>query len=274
MPELPEVETVKNQLLSELNLPVQIQHIAFSEFNLRSPSPRTQADFFANQTLVSITRRSKYLLFQFASGEGFLSHLGMTGRWRLQASGKPLIKHDHVILNLAGFKQLIYNDPRRFGFFEILKKQEIHPLLRKLGPEPLSENFEENSFFKKLKSRKSAIKSVIMNAEVVVGVGNIYASESLFRSGISPMKKAHRLKLSEAKKLMLEIRQVLTEAIGSGGSTIDDYRDVFGKSGGFQNQFFVYGRESFKCLKCKATIKKKNLSGRATYWCPSCQSSK
>lgn len=274
MPELPEVEIVKRQLEMQLSLPASIKSIQFSEFNLRNPSPRKQKKHFENQLITGISRRSKYLLFHFQSGDGFLSHLGMTGRWRLQPSQEALQKHDHVMIDLQGERRLIYNDPRRFGYFTVLKKDQIHPLLKKLGPEPLTDDFEESSFFKKLKIRQSPIKNVIMDAQVVVGVGNIYASESLYRAGISPLKKSSKLNLQNVKKLMSEIRQVLSEAIVSGGSTIDDYRDVNGDAGGFQKKFYVYGREGQPCLRCESKIKKKNLAGRSTFWCSKCQSGK
>lgn len=273
MPELPEVEVVKRELEVRLPAQEQIMSIEFSKFNLRSPLPRAHQKHFINQRIVSVSRRSKYLLFYFSTGDGFLSHLGMTGNWRFEAPGQGVRKHDHIKI---GFENcdLIYNDPRRFGFFELMKKNETHSLLKKLGPEPLSDNFHEPTFLENLRTKSSPIKNVIMNAEVVVGVGNIYACESLFRAGISPMKKANRLSSQEVQILRREMRQVLLEAIALGGSSIDDYRQVSGKSGDFQKSFFVYGRESEPCLRCQTKIKKRVLAGRSTFWCPKCQSLK
>lgn len=273
MPELPEVEVVKRELEARLPTHAQIKNIEFSEFNLRSPMPRDQKNHFIGQRIAKILRRSKYLLFYFTSGDGFLSHLGMTGNWRDEASGQPFLKHDHVKIEFENFC-LIYNDPRRFGFFEVLKANQVHKLLKNLGPEPLSDEFTDQVFFGSLKSKKGPIKNVIMSAEVVVGVGNIYACESLFRAGISPIKKANLLSFEGVKKLRHEIRQVLKQAIELGGSSIDDYRHVSGQAGDFQKKFFVYGREAEPCLRCKTKIKKKVLAGRSTFWCPNCQSLK
>lgn len=273
MPELPEVEVVKRELEAHLSANEQIQSIEFSKFNLRSPFPHTQKKHFIHQRIVSVSRRSKYLLFYFSTGDGFLSHLGMTGNWRIEALGHMPRKHDHIVIGFEKFS-LIYNDPRRFGFFELLRKNEIHPLLKKLGPEPLNDEFSDESFLESLRTKSSPIKNIIMKAEVVVGIGNIYACESLFRAGISPLKKANLISYSKVRILRQKIKQILLEAIELGGSSIDDYRQVSGKSGDFQKSFFVYGRESEPCLRCQTQIKKTVLAGRSTFWCPKCQSLK
>lgn len=276
MPELPEVELVRRQLESCLCLPQTITDVSFSKFDLRTPFPRKQKNHIQNQTVTSIERRGKYLILRFKSGDGVLTHLGMTGHWRIENSAYTPQTHDHVVLSLEGVQSsraqtLIYNDPRRFGFFELLEGQKTHRLLQNLGPEPFSPQFSAEYLYEKVHARRAPIKNLLMNASLVVGVGNIYASEALFLARISPLKSAHRLRLKDFSVLVLEVQKLLKKAIEKGGSSFDDYRHVSGERGSFQKHFSVYDRASEPCLICATKIRKKVLSGRSTFWCPTCQ---
>ncbi|MFN8846411.1 MAG: bifunctional DNA-formamidopyrimidine glycosylase/DNA-(apurinic or apyrimidinic site) lyase [Bdellovibrionales bacterium] len=276
MPELPEVETLRRQLAQELPMPALIREVKFSVHNLRTPMPRHQKDFFIGQSIVNIERRAKYLIFRFENGEGVLTHLGMTGSWRIENSSDLQKKHDHVVLDLENQNTrkslaLIYNDPRRFGFFEILKNHETHKLLKKLGAEPLSSDWSWQDLYEKVHTRSSPIKNLLMNAEIVVGVGNIYASEALFRAGISPLRLGCRIKKREAEKLKKSIVEILNEALIYGGSSIDDYRHLSGQKGQMQSRFSVYGRSKLPCLVCQHPVKKITQSGRSSFYCSKCQ---
>lgn len=277
MPELPEVELVKRQLVDSLELPQMILKIEFSKFDLRNPMPRQQKHLIENQMIVSLGRRAKYILFKLRSGDTLVTHLGMTGSWRFASHGEIPRKHDHVVICLGPKKgsesvmKLIYNDPRRFGFFEFCEKKRQSDLLKNLGPEPLDPEFSGQQLFAKIKSIASPIKSVIMNSRVVVGVGNIYASEALFRAKISPFRRASKIKIKQSEKLVQAIKEVLNLSLESGGSSIDNYKHVSGKSGEFQNLHQVYNREGLGCKACAGIIKKKVLTGRSTFWCPRCQ---
>lgn len=271
MPELPEVEHVKRQLDHLIGLPRQVSSIEFFRKDLRFPIPKKLKTLLPGLHLIAIERRAKYLLFKFKEG-WLLSHLGMTGAWREITAGEEKILHDHVRLNFENGLSLIFNDPRRFGFIDWVETLEDHPRLNHLGPEPLNAEFTAETLFKKLRGRKAAIKTMIMDQRIVVGVGNIYASEALFRAGIRPTRAAGRVTLQECERLVAEIRTILLEAIASGGSTIRTYRSADGTEGSFQSRFFVYERKGESCLKCKVTnISSKMIGSRSTYWCARCQ---
>jgi formamidopyrimidine-DNA glycosylase len=277
MPELPEVELVKRQLVESLELPQKILKIEFSRFDLRNPMPRNQKHLIQNQVIVALERRAKYILFKLASGDTLVTHLGMTGSWRFAGTNESPQKHDHVVIQLEprppseSVINLIYKDPRRFGFFEFCKNNQQSALLKNLGPEPLNSEFSGAYFYAKLKSFKSPIKSLIMNSKIVVGVGNIYASEALFAAKISPFRQPLRMTKQQAEDLVQAIKNILKQSLLFGGSSIDDYKHVSGKSGEFQNLHQVYSREGLGCKVCERNIKKKTLAGRSTYWCPNCQ---
>jgi formamidopyrimidine-DNA glycosylase len=226
---------------------------------------------FEGQVLREISRRSKYLLFGFQKG-GILSHLGMTGHWRIET--QPVgsrQKHDHIQLDFEKGLSLIYNDPRRFGFFDGFKKVQEHPLLKNIGPEPLGPSMNGEVLWHLLKKREGPIKSVLMNQVVIAGVGNIYASEVLFKAGIKPSKKASQLKIEDCIRLCKELKLLLQKSIRMGGSSFDDFKHVSGKKGGFQNHFLVYDQAGQPCPQCQKPIRKKVFSGRSTFWCSTCQ---
>ncbi len=270
MPELPEVETVRQQLKKTLSDQPTVTQVKALRADLRFPIPELSG--LKNQKIFDIQRRAKYLLFQL-NNNVLISHLGMTGYWRF-LKDEFLNKHDHLIIGLSNGKNLVYNDPRRFGFVDLLEKDNIESSrwLHHLGPEPWDEElFTAKYMQKKAKSSQRNIKVFLMDQEVVVGVGNIYASEALFQAGIDPKKKAGRLKLAEWQKLVQVIPQILKQAVQGGGTTLRDYRNVFGGYGGHQVALKVYGRADEPCVVCKEPIKKAVMGGRSTYWCSKCQ---
>lgn len=270
MPELPEVETVRRGLQQFLKDKPAIEKIEWKGLKLRFNIPKKLSETLSGQKIQNIERRSKYLLIQ-TEYHTLLSHLGMTGSWRMDQA--QLIKHDHLIIYFKDGRRLIYNDPRRFGFVDLLKRgeEESSRWLKILGPEPLSENFNADYLLQKRKNKSVSMKTFVMDAKVVVGVGNIYASEALFLAKINPKKKASKLKEEEAKRLVQSIRQVLQSAIQAGGTTFRDFKNAEGNLGYFQVALKVYERSGEKCCVCKSTIQKFRQGGRSTYWCRQCQ---
>ncbi len=272
MPELPEVENVKLSL-EGLGAPGQ----QFAKVQLLSPALRTPlkkdlSKRLPGQKILCVRRRAKFLLFE-TENFWIVNHLGMTGSWRPLDNGDELIKHDHVVFEFGSGMKLVFNDPRRFGLMEMVDKQSLerHAWLKNLGPEPLEADFTGEYLFRVTRRLKSPIKNVIMDQKKVVGVGNIYASEALFRAGIKPTRPAGRLRREEADRLVERIREVLFLAIASGGSTIRDYKNSRGESGQFQNLFVVYDRLGQPCVNCGTKIRSRFLGGRNTYWCAKCQ---
>lgn len=269
MPELPEVEHVRRQLGTMIGMPRKVLRLEYFRKDLRFPLPLNLKTSLAGKELLEIERRAKYLLFKFADG-WVLSHLGMSGSWRELKTGEARIQHDHVQLSFVDGPSLVFNDPRRFGFIDWinLDSKTNHIRLRHLGPEPFDPNFTGHYLFEKLRKRTAPIKAMIMDQRLVVGVGNIYASEALFRAKVRPSRAAGRVSRDECDRLVQEVRIILTTAIDAGGSTIRTYRSADGSEGQFQTRFFVYGRAGEKCLTCKnSTISTKVIGGRSTFWC-------
>lgn len=271
MPELPEIENIRQTLEHLGTVGRKFQSVELRRQGLRTPFPPQMSQKLKGQTIKGISRRAKFLLFET---EEFviLSHLGMTGFWRTEQSAHYK-KHDHVIFHFNSGPQLILNDTRRFGILDLLEKSKLNKSvwLKYLGIEPLASDFSGDLLFTKSRHLKCTIKSFIMDQKRIVGVGNIYASEALFRAGIRPTRKAMTIKHDEANALVESIKKVLHEAIASGGSTIRDYRDPNGNQGGFQERFSVYNREGSSCLQCGHPVKAKVIVGRNTFWCPNCQ---
>lgn len=275
MPELPEVETVRRELSESLKPGIEIERLEMHRPDLRFKIPIKLPKLLAGARLYQIRRRAKYLLWEIEreTVQGtMLSHLGMTGAWRFTQDAPEL--HDHVSIYFRDGRKLVYSDPRRFGYLDWIEgDRDQHKLLRHLGPEPIDEAaFTAEYLFTRTRKRPGPIKSLLMNQNLVVGVGNIYASEALFRAGLRPLKPARSLRLENCEKLVQSIREVLWAAIDSGGSTIRDYKNVSGGSGEFAQKLMVYDRVGEKCRKCKTAIKMRTLAGRSTYWCPACQS--
>lgn len=272
MPELPEVENVRLSLERQGLAGQKFAQVELLREGLRTPFARGISKTLKDQRLASIRRRAKFLLFETDS-HVLISHLGMTGSWRAVKGAFDLEKHDHVVLHFHSGLKLVFNDPRRFGILELIEKdrQTSNKWLKHLGIEPLEKGFSTEFLFSSTRRRKVPIKNLIMDQKVVVGVGNIYASEALFRAQVKPIKAAERLTRAEAERLVISIRQVLTRAIQAGGSTIRDYRNSEGTDGSFQQEFSVYDRAGEACLKCGSKVRSRFLAGRNTFWCPKCQ---
>jgi formamidopyrimidine-DNA glycosylase len=268
MPELPEVETVRRGL-EPLLVGATIRNVQVQRHDLRTPIPTDFAWRLNGSRVLAIRRRAKYLLID-TSSVTVLSHLGMTGTWRLAAIGNER-PHDHCYLELADGRRLAFRDPRRFGQLDFVAPGDVHPSLARLGPEPLSADFNVEYLRERLRARRQAVKVLIMDQAVVVGVGNIYAQEACFRAGILPGTPAGKLSRPRLATLIAEVRHVLASAIEAGGSTISDFRQAGGESGYFQHAFQVYNRAGQPCLRCAATLRGQNFAGRSTVWCPQCQ---
>lgn len=270
MPELPEVETTRRGIAPHLEHH-RVTQVVIRHRGLRWPVPRRLANHLVGQRLNAIERRAKYLLFRFDAGT-LLLHLGMSGHLRVIPADTPAQKHDHLDFVFEGERCLRFNDPRRFGSVHWTSDvAENHPLLKLLGPEPLSEDFDGDVLFEKSRKRKIAVKLFIMNAHIVVGVGNIYASEALFLAGIRPGRAAGRVTRVEYARLAEAIKTVLQRAIAKGGTTLRDFTQPDGNTGYFQVHLNVYDRAGEPCRVCGSEIRHKTMGQRATYWCPSCQ---
>lgn len=271
MPELPEVETTRRGITPHL-IGRTVSEIIVRETRLRLPVP-PDLDRLEGQRVISLQRRSKYLIGAFGNGEQLLIHLGMSGSLRICEPAMELRKHDHVMLVLDDGRQVRFHDPRRFGIVLPIGCGPAgeHPLLRHLGPEPLGPDFDARVLYEACRTRKAAIKQVIMDAKVVVGVGNIYASESLFRAGIRPGTPAHRISKPRLARLAEAIRNVLEESIEQGGTTLRDFVNSAGEPGYFKQRLFVYERAAMPCRVCGTPIRQAVMGQRSTYWCPRCQ---
>jgi formamidopyrimidine-DNA glycosylase len=271
MPELPEVETTRLGISPHL-LGKKISEIIIRRFDLRWPVSENLSEL-EGASFIAVRRRSKYLLLETDLGDIIMIHLGMSGSMRVIPMGEDWKKHDHIGFTLNTGLQLRYHDPRRFGLVMRIAASEIqtHPLLVNLGPEPLEETFTASYLHNTLKNKSIPIKVAIMDAKIVVGVGNIYASESLFRSGIHPTLQANKLSKPKTLKLTTAIRAVLTESITQGGTTLRDFLKSDGEPGYFKQRLFVYGRKGEPCRICKTPISHQVLGQRATYWCDKCQ---
>jgi len=274
MPELPEVETTRRGIEPHIS-GRRIAAVHVYDARLRWPVPSTLPNVLQNARIVAVERRSKYLLFRVEARAGpgtMLVHLGMTGSVRVLADAPPLRKHDHVEWVLDDGSRVRYHDPRRFGSILWLPGADpTHPLLDGLGPEPFDPAFDADYLHARTRGRRAAIKVALMDNRVVVGVGNIYAAESLFRAGVRPTTPAGRLSRARAAALVAAVREVLAEAIDKGGSTLRDYVGSGGEPGKFQLDTRVYGRAGEPCRVCGTAIRSLRLGQRASCYCPVCQ---
>lgn len=269
MPELPEVETTRRGL-APLVTAHRIARLTVREPRLRWPIARGLNARLAGREVVALSRRGKYLLFELDRG-CLLIHLGMSGSLRYLPATVPLRTHDHFDIELEGGALLRYNDPRRFGSLHFTTAPERHPLLRDLGPEPFADEFTGDYLWRASRGRQTAIKTLIMNGHVVVGVGNIYANEALYRAGIHPARPAARVSRVRLERLCTEIRRVLEDALRSGGTTLRDFVGGDGQPGYFRQSLAVYERDGQPCQGCGAAIRRRVLGQRASYFCPRCQ---
>jgi formamidopyrimidine-DNA glycosylase len=269
MPELPEVETsrrgIEPWLVDQTIVGVQIR-----ERRLRWPISRDIDDRLPGQTVTSVGRRAKYLLINTTGGTAIL-HLGMSGSVFIIDRDTPAGIHDHIDIDLESGHALRLRDPRRFGSLHWSDDVANHWLLKNLGPEPLGDDFDGRYLFEKSRGRRVAVKQFIMNANIVVGVGNIYASESLFRAGINPKRAAGRISLLRYERLAVAIREVLQESIRAGGTTLRDFYGGDGEAGYFAQELQVYDRKDEPCLRCDRPVTAIVQGQRATYYCKRCQ---
>lgn len=269
MPELPEVETTRRGLEPHV-VGRKITAVEVREPRLRWRVPDSLPETLAGRRIDALGRRAKYLLF--AAGDGtLLLHLGMSGSLRYLPRNEPLRPHDHVDICLEGGGRLRFNDPRRFGSLHFTLAPREHPLLRDLGPEPLEPSFTADYLWRSARGRRVPIKQHLMSGRIVVGVGNIYASEALFRAGIHPARAAGRIARARFPALVDGVRAVLAEAIGHGGTTLRNFVGGDGRPGYFRQSLSVYDREAAPCPGCGTPIRRVVLGQRATYYCPRCQ---
>ncbi len=278
MPELPEVETVRRGLESHL-IDATVKEVVVRDRRLRWPIAADFETQLRGRRIIAIERRSKYLLFRLAGLQKstLLAHLGMTGSLVVHRLDSPLayMPHDHVDVVLSGRQEslvLRYNDPRRFGSMQFFQGLDaVQPLLAHLGPEPLTDALTGEYLYEQTRRRTGPIKQALMDNTLVVGVGNIYANESLFRAGIHPHRAANRVSRARYERLVREVKAVLTEAITAGGSTLRDFVNAAGEPGYFQLDYFVYGRNGQPCKVCGTPLKLMRHGGRATVFCATCQ---
>ena len=286
MPELPEVEIVKQSLNKNIKYK-KIIKVTVRNRNLRFKIPRNFETYLENKNITKITRFSKYIIIHLSSKSFCIIHLGMSGTIHLIKNNKKKKftnlsfyhslklpkKHNHIEIKFEKCT-IIYNDPRRFGFFELIKNQEqLNKRFIKFGPEPFSNLFCLSYVRNYFKNKKKDIKNFLLDQKFVSGIGNIYASEILFQSKIDPTKKGKLMTENNCKKIVINSRKVLLSAINKGGSSIRDFKNISGTKGTFQKNFKVYQRENLSCKrqKCRGIIQKKNLSNRATFFCNTCQ---
>lgn len=266
MPELPEVETTKTSLLPLLDQ--KVMQVQVRESRLRWPIPE-DIQQLQGQKLISLSRRSKYILAEFEH-HTMLWHLGMSGSFRICNPENELRKHDHLIIQFEDC-ELRYHDPRRFGCIIWLNEQSQTKLIDTLGPEPLNDAFNAEYLASKFKNKNVGAKVAIMDNHIVVGVGNIYATESLFNLGIHPAQPASSLSVDQIEKLVIEVKRILKQAIDLGGSTLRDYSNAMGENGYFQQTLLAYGRAGEMCVNCETTLENLKLGQRASVFCPQCQ---
>jgi len=269
MPELPEVETSRRGIEPHI-VDATISRVVVRERRLRWPVAREVDRNLPGQVITSVGRRAKYLLINTDKGSAIL-HLGMSGSVCIVKRDAPAGVHDHVDIELESGLTLRFRDPRRFGSLHWSEDPLSHPLLAKLGPEPLGDDFDASYLWRKSRGRKVSVKQFIMNANIVVGVGNIYASESLFIAGINPRRAAGRIARHRYDTLVDAIKDVLTKAIEAGGTTLRDFYGGDGEAGYFQQQLEAYGREDEPCRRCDTPITAIVQGQRSTYYCKNCQ---
>lgn len=278
MPELPEVETVRRGIAPVL-VGRKLVRVLQRRPDLRVPFPPQMAEQLTGRRVTAVNRRAKFLLITFEDGLTLIVHLGMSGKFVILPgeANRPdnFAPHDHVILDTEGGDRLVFNDPRRFGLMDLTPTDAVDHArwFAGMGPEPLGNSFSAESLSEALRGRRTSIKAALLDQKVVAGLGNIYVSEALFRSGISPRRSAHTIPGRRAERLVPAIRDVLQAAIEAGGSSLRDYVRADGELGYFQHQFLVYGRAGESCPNagCGGTIARITQSGRSTFYCGNCQ---
>jgi formamidopyrimidine-DNA glycosylase len=272
MPELPEVETIRQGLARLVKKGTVVERVEVGRLALRRPYPRGLDRKLAGRPLLGFGRHGKVL--EWRVGEWvLLSHLGMTGTWRRAEAGDVRV-HDHCRIELASGLALAYHDPRRFGSLGLARsgRERLDPALRSLGPDPLAgDDFSASYLGRAFAGRRAPVKALLLDQRLVAGLGNIYVAEALHLAGIRPGAPAGSLSAARLEALAAAVRSVLVAAVGAGGSTLRDYRQADGAIGRFQEEFRVYGRDGHECCRCGHTLRSERLGGRATVWCPRCQ---
>ena len=277
MPELPEVETVKRGLEPVMQ-GFKFERVTLNRLNLRFPFDKNFISRIQGKTLTSLIRRGKFLKATLSSNDVLYMHLGMSGRFSIDndltavynSNNSTNPKHNHVIFEMSNGVVVTYNDPRRFGFMELIAPGEPSRL-DKMGPEPLDNMFNAPYLFNKLSGKKSAIKSALLDQSIIGGLGNIYVCEAIFKAKISPKRLAGSLTIKETETLVNEIKGVIKKAIEAGGSSLKDFASVDGNLGYFQHSFEVYGQEKKPCVVCETPIERIIQSGRSSFYCKACQ---
>ena len=277
MPELPEVETVKRGLEPVMQ-GFKFERVTLNRLNLRFPFDKNFISRIQGKILTSLIRRGKFLKATLSSNDVLYMHLGMSGRFSIDNDLTALYnsnnstnpKHNHVIFEMSNGVVVTYNDPRRFGFMELIAPGEPSRL-DKMGPEPLDNMFNAPYLFNKLSGKKSAIKSALLDQSIIGGLGNIYVCEAIFKAKISPKRLAGSLTIKETEILVSEIKGVIKKAIEAGGSSLKDFASVNGNLGYFQHSFEVYGQEKKPCVVCETPIERIIQSGRSSFYCKACQ---
>lgn len=288
MPELPEVETVKRALEPVLK-GRKIERVELRRAGLRFPFPQGFVERLSGAKVQTLARRAKYILADLDNGFSLIVHLGMTGRFTLFSpkgvcnlgefyfeadTGQDVDgPHDHVVLHLEQGVRLVYSDPRRFGMMDVVETSTVgqHRLLKDIGVEPLGNELSAAYLAMQFKSKAAPMKAILLDQRIIAGLGNIYVCEALFRSRISPKRKAGSVKLEKLEELVRHIRDILNEAILAGGSTLQDFKSTNGEQGSYQRRFLVYDREGEPCCNCAKPIKRLVQSGRSSFYCASCQ---
>ncbi|HET6378068.1 MAG TPA: bifunctional DNA-formamidopyrimidine glycosylase/DNA-(apurinic or apyrimidinic site) lyase [Methylocella sp.] len=290
MPELPEVETVRLGLAPAM-VGARLAGVDQRRADLRFPFPERFAERLTGRRIEALRRRAKYLIADLEGADALVMHLGMSGSFRIEEAGRngpgsgPPDKpgkdptHDHVAFALSTGARIIYNDPRRFGFMQLIPREALpaHPLFRDIGVEPLEEGFDGAAVARLFAGKRTSLKAALLDQRLIAGLGNIYACEALHRAGLSPRRRAETLARADgapafrAGRLAQSIRSVLKEALAAGGSSLRDHRQADGKLGYFQHRFRVYDRAGEPCLQCGGAVKRIIQSGRATFFCSRCQ---
>lgn len=271
MPELPEVETV-SRAVEKIALGKKIINLSTSGKKLRRPIPEN-LELLKNQKIINFSRKGKFLAIDFENSKTLIIHLGMSGNLFIKEESSKS-KHDHLILKTCSLKNIVFNDPRRFGAIKLVNTKNwlSDDILKNIGPDALESSFNAKYFYEQIKNRKTNLKSILLNQKIVAGIGNIYASEICFESKISPLKLAFKISPESCEKIVSNSKMILKKAISLGGSSLKDYANPDGTKGLFQNHFKAFNRQNLNCLNnCNSRIEKIVISGRSTFFCSTCQ---
>lgn len=272
MPELPEVETVRRTLTPAIGGRIGAVWDSGMGLHMQRKPPRKALRALVGTTLTAVRRIGKYLLLDTDGERSILVHLGMTGRLRIHPKGDAIAKHTHVVFDL-GDRELRFSDPRRFGQVDVVTRasERLHAALAVLGPDPLVDGIDVGAFHARAKKRASPLKTFLLDQSVLAGVGNIYASEALWRAELRPSTRANKLSAASAKRLADAVLETLNNALDNGGTTLNDFVAADGREGENADYLWVYDRAGQPCLRCKSLIRRTVHQGRATYYCPTCQ---